>query len=80
MAVLDPRSPSLEIAGSSPAMTVFSQAMAQSNLGMTQPSLAMALFCLAVEIGNVDVGSNVKVTYRFTDIYNLEYWTESLEF
>ncbi len=40
----------------------------------------MALFCLAVEIGNVDIGSNVKVTYRFTDIYNLEHWTESLGF
>ena len=33
-----------------------------------------------MQISNVDVGSNVKVTYRFTDIYNQEYWTPSLEF
>ena len=27
-------------------------------------------------ISNVDVGrGNVQVTYRFTDIYNQEYWT-----
>ena len=33
-----------------------------------------------MEISNVDVKSNVKVTYRLTDIYNQEYWTPALEF
>lgn len=34
-----------------------------------------------MEISNVDVGNgSVKVTYRFTDIYNQEYWTPSLTF
>ena len=29
-----------------------------------------------MEISNVDVGEgNVRVTYRFTDIYNQQYWT-----
>ena len=33
-----------------------------------------------MEIRNEDVGSGrVKITYRFTDIYNQQYWTESLE-
>ena len=31
-------------------------------------------------ISNVDVGEgNVKVTFRFTDIYNQQYWTEAFE-
>ena len=33
-----------------------------------------------MEISNVDVGADVKICYRFTDIYNQEYWTPSLEF
>lgn len=34
-----------------------------------------------MEISNVDVGEgNVVVAYRFTDIYNQEYWSESLTF
>lgn len=34
-----------------------------------------------MEISNVDVGTgNVLVTYRFTDLYNQEYWSESLTF
>jgi hypothetical protein len=29
-----------------------------------------------MQISNVDVGEgNVRVTYRFTDIYNQQYWT-----
>ncbi len=32
-----------------------------------------------MEISNVDVGSgNVVITYRFTDLYNQEYWSESI--
>ena len=34
-----------------------------------------------MEISNVEVGTgNVRVTYRFTDIYNQEYWSEVLEY
>ena len=34
-----------------------------------------------IQISNVDVGQGrVKIAYRFTDIYNNEYWSESLEF
>lgn len=33
-----------------------------------------------VEIGNTNVGDGkIKITYRFTDIYNQEYWTPALE-
>lgn len=33
-----------------------------------------------MEISNVDVGEgNVRVTYRFTDIYNQQYWTPAFE-
>ncbi len=31
-----------------------------------------------MEISNVDVGGKVKLTYRFTDIYNQEYWSEAI--
>lgn len=32
-----------------------------------------------MKISNVDVGNGqLKITYRFTDIYNREYWTESI--
>ena len=32
-----------------------------------------------MQISDVDVGKgNVKITYRFTDIYNQEYWTPAL--
>lgn len=34
----------------------------------------------SLTISNTDVGGKVKVTYRFTDIYNQEYWTPSLEY
>ena len=34
-----------------------------------------------MKISNVDVGSGVvRLTYRFTDIYNQEYWSETLEY
>ena len=34
-----------------------------------------------MEISNVDVGSGaVRLAYRFTDIYNQEYWSETLEY
>ena len=30
-------------------------------------------------VGNVDAGSgNVRIAYRFTDIYNQEYWSEAI--
>ena len=31
-----------------------------------------------MEISNVDVGANSKITYMFTDIYNQEYYSESI--
>ena len=34
-----------------------------------------------MQISNVDVGGGaVRLTYRFTDIYNKEYWSETLEY
>ena len=34
-----------------------------------------------MQISNVDVGGGaVRLTYRFTDIYNQEYWSETLEY
>ena len=34
-----------------------------------------------MEISNVDVGSGaVRLAYRFTDIYNQEYWSETLKY
>lgn len=34
-----------------------------------------------MEISNVDVGSgSVRLAYRFTDIYNQEYWSETLQY
>lgn len=34
-----------------------------------------------MEISNVDVGSGaIRLAYRFTDIYNQEYWSETLEY
>lgn len=35
----------------------------------------------SMQISNVDVGIGaVRITYRFTDIYNQEYWSETLEY
>ena len=33
-----------------------------------------------MEISNVDVGGKVVITYRFTDFYNQEYWSESITY
>ena len=33
----------------------------------------------AMELSNMDVGEgNVRMTYRFTDLYQQHYWTESI--